>query len=405
MNVQPSGQTDVQELQRQGFAPGALGIVGNLRFKPEQGGTARASHRSVPAGLRDAWTKLLFRFNRASAEVREQHDDMIQRRDNSRRIGNMLGLLTARTNDAKAQARIVRELGQLADLAQGDLANLPGATHALSSYVDELTRADLLALRDGALGHRSARAIVLDRIQPGLSTQAAGVLNQISSAVSQRLAQEIVREPLQQLCAMMLAAPIVLGRDLVKLLIALSPEKDMLEIYLRSLSQEGLRDLSLVFEVPTVARCRGVIERVDHELEKKQAFDALAGVQRSVEREIHARLWPAIRTLSENLLQAGQAKDRFAASQKLCDLASLVQRARQTYGCLPDESAQAVRKLIYRSLPIFQDDPHYRYRMVNAASLSKLDDATLQNLREAAWHLSRYGLVLDDINETSWRLF
>lgn len=405
MNVQPTSQTTAQSLHLQAFAPGPLGTVGNQRFQPEQGGTARASRRAVPTGLRSAWARLKFRFNRAPAEVREQHDNMIQWRDNSRRIGNMLGLLTAGRKDARAQARVIRELEQLAALAQGDLANLPGATQALLFYVGELTRVDLLALRNGVLGHRTARAIVLDQVSRNLNAQAAGVLNQISSAVSQRLAQGIMQEPLHQLRAMMLDAPVVLAKDLAKLLITLGPEQEMLRIYLRSLPQAELRNLSLVFKLPTMVSTREVIGRIDNELEKEQALNALAGIQQSVEHEIHTRLQPLMNTLNEALLQAGLTKDQFAASRQLLNLASLVEETQLTYGCLPGESALAVRRLIFKSLPIFQDDPKYRYRMVNAASLSKLDDATLQNLREAAWHLSRYGLVLDVANETSWRLF
>lgn len=397
MNVQPSGQTDAQELQRQGFAPGALGTVGNLRFKPEQGGTARAPRRAVPTGLRDAWTKLKFRFNRVSADVREQHDDMIQRRDNSRRIGNMLGLLTARTDDVKAQARVGRELEQLADLSQGDLANLPGAMQALSFYMGDLRRNDLDALRDGVLGNRTARGAVLSRISFDSSAWATGVLFQISDAVNQRLAQEVVQGPLWKICKLMqLPLSVKVAQKLAVQLISLFHEKSMLHIYLRTLPESSLASLSLVFSRGEAVGINLAIQEVASVKEKKQVQEMILYIRKILKREIYTRLSEPLKALRKNLRQARQAGNQFATSQALVGLGIFISTAWRTYRQLPNTTIQEVSGLVESSLPLFRYIPDNAEGPLNDASLSRLDDVTVENLREAASYLGQFGLELDE---------
>ncbi|MGE8547212.1 MAG: hypothetical protein ACN6OC_07200 [Alcaligenes sp.] len=394
MNVQSSSQTNVQDLQPQGFAPGPLGTVGNLRFKPVQGGTAPI-RRSLPPKVRDALAELKFRFSRASPEVRAQYGYMTQRHDNSRRIGNMLGLLTARTNDAKARGKIIEELGQLANLTQGNLANLPGAMESLSFYLSELKREDLDALRDGVLGNRTAKAIVIDRISRDLNAQALEVLKQISYAVDQCVAQEVLHGPLVSLCDMM-KAPSERGQELAMSLLSLFAEKSMLKIYLQSVSETNLAGMSILFGQDYVDSARRAMHDIVTEREEQQAYAMLIYIRKAVAREIYTRLRQPLESFGNALRQARKTRNQLAASQVLNELGLFVSTVRRTYKLLPIGSAQQVSRLVESSLFLFRDMQNNAHGALNAASLGRLDDATVENLRNAAWYLSQFGLELDE---------
>lgn len=401
MNVQSSTQTNAQDLQPRGFAPGPLGTVGNLRFKPEQGGTAPV-RRSLPPKVRDALAELKFRFSRASPEVRAQHGYMTQRHDNSRRIGNMLGLLTARTNDAKARGKIIEELEQLASLTQGNLANLPGAMESLSFYLSELKWEDLDALRDGVLGNRTAKAIVIDRISRGLSAQAVEVLKQISYAVDQCVAQEVLHGPLVSLCDMM-KAPSERGQELAMSLLSLAAEKSLLTLYLQSVSETNLAGMSILFGRTNVASAELAMQDIVPAREEQQACAMLTDIRKAVAREIYARLRQPLESFGNALRQARQTRNQFAASLVLNELGLFVRTIRRTYELLPKRSIQEVSRLVGSSLFLFRDMQSNARGALNAASLGRLDDATVENLRNAAWYLSQFGLELDEPADTRRR--
>lgn len=53
-------------------------------------------------------------------------------------------------------------------------------------------------------------------------------------------------------------------------------------------------------------------------------------------------------------------------------------------------------RLVESSLFLFRDMQNNAHGALNAASLGRLDDATVENLRNAAWYLSQFGLELDE---------
>src|SRR5690606_5450307 len=141
---------------------------------------------------RDSAQNLLHRFRKyltklsynvgASTEQRAQRFVLDQARDNSRRVGNLLGNLTGSPRDSKVQSRIAQGLARLGDLSGGDLSKLPGGKESLKTYLSELGLMDLSALRSGVLGDPKAREAVISRVEPPrLRTQASALLDQISA--------------------------------------------------------------------------------------------------------------------------------------------------------------------------------------------------------------------------------
>ena len=180
-------------LQRRDLAPGPLGVVGNLQFSAEQGGTPSSNRVGAMASdTRHSLTRLRadlasFLNGEPSDARRAQRMFVAEARENSRYIGNLLGSLTAPAVDAGAHSTIAQRLMQLSERSNGDLANLPGGAESLYFYLYELTVSDITALRNGVLGSPAARNAVLNQIPPnGLRHQASQLLYQIMNALDQR---------------------------------------------------------------------------------------------------------------------------------------------------------------------------------------------------------------------------
>lgn len=408
MYTQALGQAGAHSL-RQGVAPGPLGTAGNLQFGRRQGGTAgvgrvRATLSSVRRPLSNLTANLRLRFNRTTLEAWRQRDLSNRVHDNSRRIGNFLSSLTAPASSARAQSRVAGELRQLSSLAQGDLANLPGAQEALSTYVDELTLVDLAAVRAGPLGSSESRNALLNLIPSSMQFQASDVLNQITQVLNQRLARDAVHVPLMQIRELIQQAPIVLARDLAAALNSLPAVPAMVEIYLQSLPQGQVEQLSQVFNVSTTKDARDVLQRLDDGPERRDAIAMLESIQQALGREIHARVQPALRALDNELFQARFAGNQLAVSEAFCKLVTLVAEVREAYGWLPDAVAISAGRLVNDNMSVFRDTEHNPYGALNAASLDRLDSVVVENLRNASWGLRGFGLELEGLAGTSWRL-
>lgn len=200
-------------LERKDLGSCPLGTVGNLQFNAKQGGTRRATAVGVwLSDLRRFWSSMAFRLISSSKPARSQRASLSQVRKNSRRIGNLLGSLTARADDLKGQRRIAQELARLGVLADGDLSNLKGWQYCLSSYLDDLTRADLEALVFGAAGSQAAREAVLNRISPDIShpsrKQASVLLNLILHDAVQRLTIANAKQSLSGIAAQLSCKPL-----------------------------------------------------------------------------------------------------------------------------------------------------------------------------------------------------
>lgn len=411
MIIQSLGQVEAQGVRRQDLASGPLGRVGNLQFRPEQGGTARTAHASA-AYIGGAWGALRLRLGRATSPEREQRDFLKKVQVNSLRVGDMLGRLTAPADDPKSLINIARKLKRLGNRAQGDLSSLPGGLEALFTYAGELTRPDLDALRTGALGNAQVRSSVLHRISPVLRHQAAAILDQIAEAVNQRWAQEVVHAPLRQIGNLMFDLE-VNGRALAERLIDLSiglgvseaeqsPDVPLLSLYFRSLSQDQLEEASSVFQAGIMDFAQQALWRLDNALDRRRALRMLACIRAHLGSEIGARVRVRFEAAERALIQARHADDPFAGSQALRDLDVLVAEVRQTYGWLPEEVAATVRRLVNDSLILYRDPAFNRDGPLNSASLSGLDGATRANLRNA-WCLRPLGLELEELVDAGWR--
>ncbi|MGE8548324.1 MAG: hypothetical protein ACN6OC_12875 [Alcaligenes sp.] len=111
-------------------------------------------------------------------------------------------------------------------------------------------------------------------------------------------------------------------------------------------------------------------------------------------REIHAQVQSELQQLQEKSGQAVHAKDRRAAARILRDLNALVEEIQQTYGGLPEEMVEDVRKLVNDSLSVLPDAGNDPPDPLNKASLQKLDDFSFVYVRQAS-SLLPFGLGLD----------
>lgn len=176
-------------LERADVASCPLGKVGNLQFTAKQGGTARASAVGLTfsrarRALANAVIGLAYKFNLVSKEMHARYGQLLEARNNSRLVGNVLGALTAPAGDPEGRAGLAKRLMELAKLSQGRLNDLKGGRESLGWYVEELKDADLKALRDGVLSSQDACQAALDQISSDrLRKQAFQVLSQIFDAI------------------------------------------------------------------------------------------------------------------------------------------------------------------------------------------------------------------------------
>lgn len=178
-------------LQRKDVAACPLGSVGNLQFKPERGGTARANrYKTQLTWALHALSDRAFLLTHTSSQAQTQRRDLIQARENSRLIGNLLGNLTAPAHDPEGQARIAEGLIELATRCEGRFDDLKGGQQVLDWYVTELSDVDFQALANGVLRNNFAKQAVLNQISdsdPLLGARASQVLDRIERSMRGQL--------------------------------------------------------------------------------------------------------------------------------------------------------------------------------------------------------------------------
>lgn len=259
------------ELERKNVGSCPLGVVGNLQFKAAQGGTPRASQvgvffSSVKKTFIDLCVKLKYKLARAPEEVQSRHGYLVEARANSRLIGDLLGGLTAPAHNPKGRATVAEVLATLVERSGGDLTELPGGRYCLSTYLGELSNADIQALRNGILSSPGAQVLVLDQISPDNETlrkQASQILNQVQMELDQRSAQTVQTLLLEIIGK--LSEPSMSGQNLKEPLIRLakevlpsmsasskaedgSPLEDMLRSHFQSLPREHLQPLLILVQ-------------------------------------------------------------------------------------------------------------------------------------------------------------
>lgn len=408
MRVQHSDQTNTGGLRRQNLESGSLGTMGNLRFNADHAITLRNSRSGAYSRIGSLLANLTFSVSPAHPPAWSRSASLGEARENSRHIDNLISSLAAPATNARDQTRIVQCLAELSRLSKGDLINLPGGRESLSICLGRLERADLLTLHAGALGRPDAREALLEGLPADLHDEALGVLDQMAKALNQRLAQEVVQEPLSQVVTLLFASPMD-GRQLEAPLIRLHtglvmlgayetddgpPAIHMLDIYLQFLPGDLSETLLIALQPERLDAAKQAVSLIVEDLKKQQALAMLDSIRACLGREIHARARSGLEQLRGSLVLALHKQDHFVAFNLLRDLNALADKTWQAYGWLPDEMAEEVCALVKGCLTLFRDANSNPKGPLNAASLNKLDDITLAFLRHA-WSLHSLGLELD----------
>ncbi len=383
-------QSPLQNLQRRHLDAGPLGQVGNLRFKAGPGATPRASGPNALQRFGQFLSKVAFYVGAGPAQRAQRHV-LDQARDNSRRIGNLLGSLTGAPGDPKSCSRIAEGLARLGDLSGGDLSRLPGGKESLETYLGELGVMDLNALRSGVLGDPEARQAVLDRVDPPrLRAQAALLLDQIAVALEQAVAGQAVQEPLAQIRTLLAGRPVD-GQALEGRLARLSENLamlggDKLGIHLQALSDQELGALQPVLHPDRLA---GVELGPD-----SPGATMLSRLSQALDAEIQARVDRALPDPTRELETALAGGETAAIARALSNLSRHVGELGRTYGALPARTARIVREQVARAMEALRDPDTNPEGPLTRDSLARLDDHALGRLRRSG-ALAEFGLRLD----------
>lgn len=222
------------------------------------------------------------------------------------------------------------------------------------------------------------------------------------------LPYEFVRTPLSQIVALLSRSPLdgqALEEQLSTLYVSLVrqsandsegnlPVLHVLDDYFQALSDDQLGTLSRALQPERLEAAQAALPQNEGEPQEYQPLIMLVHLQASLERELYASIQPDLRHLQEKLDDAVRAGSRFAASQVLLDLNSLVDAIQQVYGWLPAEAIEDVRKMVDDSLGLFRDAESKPKSRLNEASLRKLDDVSFARLRQVPG-LRFFGLELD----------
>lgn len=410
MHIQPSGQA-----VSQGPIPDTAGRSGKLRFSTGQGAASGSGRPGVLARLGGLFTHMKFSCSGSSPPARVQREGPDQVHDRRRHMRALLDSLKAPAADAKAQSRIARELTRLSKRLQDDLSALPGGWQWLSACVDELAYPDLVVLRDGALGYPQIHEAVLRRISSvELRARAAEVLRQMETAMNQRLAEYVVREPVARMVELLTSpgnhdmALVVELRRLQKALTVLdndrarggSPAFRMVGMYLQSLSCEPAQQVLSALRPERLDLARNDLMRAfgGHDAEWARGYGSasmLAYLRLAVEREIHVRVQLELSPFQESLSRMAGLRNSRAASRFLRELHDLVDQRRRDYGPLSEKTLESVRDLVNESLSLFRHTSANPHGPLNRDSLNGLDDFTFSRMCKLARLVRPLELNLD----------
>ena len=389
--IQHPGQPGLQSLQRHDFEAGPLGHVGNLRFRAAPGATPRTTAPNALQRFGQFMSRLAF-YVTASPGQRAQQFMLDQARDNSRRIGNLLGNLTAPPGDPQARSRLAQGLARLSDLSGGDLSSLPGGQESLKTYLGELGVDDLVALRSGVLGDPEARQALLDRVDPPrLRAQAARVLDQVVAALDRSVAGQAVQEPLGEIRAVLSRRPVdgaALDAPLARLSANLAMlGTGLLDVHLQTLSDAELKALQMVLHP----------DRLDDTLvtgRTPQDQDMLAGIGEALDRTIQARIDQTHPELFAPLQTALTQGEPGGIARALFGLNQPVQELTDRYGVLPSGTTAGLRAQTAQGMDALRDVESNPEGPLSRPSLARLDDLSLGLLRRCS-ELRPFGLKLD----------
>lgn len=181
--------------QTQVRLPGALGSIGNLRFKGVAGATPRAALPNVFQQTKVLLSKLVF-YCTAGPQVRGQQFARDQAEVKQRAVSNLLGNMTAPAGDKGAIRAVASDLARLADLVDGNMSGMPGGKEGLRTHMQSLSMLDLSAIKTGVLSQTGAHDALLSIVAPALREKAAAVLAQLTQSLDARAAGQALEQPL-----------------------------------------------------------------------------------------------------------------------------------------------------------------------------------------------------------------
>ncbi|WP_394059984.1 hypothetical protein [Alcaligenes sp. WGS1538] len=396
-------------LGRQDLAPCPLGINGNLSFTTRQGGTPRARRAAVLLSdtcrlLAMKWADLKSHVIREPASARARREALMEVHANSRRIGNLLGSLTAKVDlvgagiAEKDLDRMVRALIELNVPPTGDLYSLKGARYCLDTYLDELNESDFDALRDVVLLDGPCRTYILDSISirpdDPLRARASRVLENIAQALSKQMVRRAVHGPMLQVIDLLNARP-VNGDELHAQLLPLSSFRTMLKEYLRTLSTGEFAALASALRSDNLNAALQALAQVN---DPWQAESVLTLNLACIELGLEFFLTRAPRNLVfgyGNLNSALGTGNRLAVADALRYLSAAVEDACRIYSVLPDPMNMNMRRQVRESMDLFRDQRNNPHGPLNGHSLGGLDDSIRAKLGDAARGLRNFGLELE----------
>ncbi|WP_394065281.1 hypothetical protein [Alcaligenes sp. WGS1538] len=401
--VPADGQQElVLQLQREDLESCPLGTIGNLKYN--KGGTAPARRAGVllsemRRSLAARGADFTAYFTGESSEARAQREELAEARANSRRIGNLLGSLTARAFpqpiDPKKLSGIAQALKELNLPPESGLYSLKGARNCLDTYMAELNELDIDALCDGVLSNNSSCEAVLDRISlrpdDPLRIQASRVLGDIKEALNQRLIHDAMHAPLSKVVELLAADP-VNALDLTKQLMEVSQDVDAHLYYFATLSTDEFKGLLGVLHS---SQNLDVIRQALRQTENLWMEDHVLELLHSLESEFHRRAPDSLHDQQFNLRSALGAGNRLALPDALYRLSLAMEETHQTWGALPDGSVWPVQRLVEDSKNLLRDHQSNPVGPLNWYSLGDLDDGMRKNLDAAAVVLRRFGLKLE----------
>ena len=406
-SMAPPDSSQDPQLRRKDIGSCPLGTKGNLQLMPCNMGTAPATRigvlfSEIRRSLADKLVSLKFKLTQSS-EARAQREKLVEARvearANSRRIGNLLGSLTAKVNgggdfvncnDCLAIAQALKELNVPSD---GGLYSLKGAKYCLGTYLNEAGEHDLIVLRDGVLSNEDACKELLDKISPDrdnpLRIQASQVLGDIAAAVNQQLARRAAHDPVQRIVGLLAASPID-GKELHEQLMRIPNFETTLAYYFQALTKDefqALLDTKLSESLDTayMAHLRATRGYTSRTVDSVGSLFAIEFVRRAPP-EFAQR----VNELSVALIEG----DQLNVSDALHRLSLAVKATYQDWKKLPDLANFELQSMVKDSMSLFRDWGNNWDGPLNWHSLSKLDDDTRANLSAAALVLDSFGLKL-----------
>ena len=401
MNFYPLGQRESRGTGWGGATSSRLGAIGAARFTTGRGGTGRAGRPGAASPESPP----------ATPRRRDAHPAPVS----GYVILELMRQPALMVANADVQSPVVRMLGILGEAMQGDLDKLPGAREALDNWLDEQPTQKLEALWGGPLGHPGACRALESKITHDPHGWAVSLLNEVALAFKQYLARERVGGPLMEMvkllpgpgaggdAAGLEAELLALQEQLDELDVRAEegrwPAVDMLDIYLQSLSNGQSERLLIALRPERLDTVHALLsQRYGHPEARRERtlapFVMLVRLRAALEREVHARARPGLRQLHEALELAASTRDRRVASQVLRELHAFVDMIRQTFGPLPEELSDDVRKLVIDCLTLLRDAERHPTGPLTDSFLKSLDDFTLNHLHQISGLLHPWGLGL-----------